>query len=153
MPPCAASPKSCTRGSESFSSRKKKTPASAWPKPPLRIASNAHPPKDHETGPGQPSSAGVAHCHFAGQRLSASDGPCVRISVESVRNRGKSVEARIWSHNRNKRPARVVCDVQTVSISAARGIAIREKSAVRPFSIESHFQSNLTPLIAWGSRK
>ena len=31
----------------------------------------------------------------------------------------------------------VACDVQTASIPAARGIAIREKSAVRPFSIES----------------
>ncbi len=32
--------------------------------------------------------------------------------------------------------ARVVCDVQAASILASRGIAIREKSAVRPFSIE-----------------
>ncbi|MEK7815291.1 MAG: hypothetical protein AAB294_00525 [Pseudomonadota bacterium] len=30
-----------------------KEPADAsWPKPPLRIASNAHPPKDNETGLG-----------------------------------------------------------------------------------------------------
>jgi len=46
------------------------------------------------------------------------------------------VKARIWSHNRNKRPPRVVGDVQAASIPAARGIVSREKSAVRPFSIE-----------------
>jgi hypothetical protein len=33
--------------------------------------------------------------------------------------------------------ASVVCEVQAANISAARGIASREKSAVRPFSIES----------------
>lgn len=38
---------------------------------------------------------------------------------------------------KNKRPACIVCDIQTASIPVARGIASREKSAVRPFSIES----------------
>ncbi len=46
------------------------------------------------------------------------------------------MEARIGSRNRNKRPTRLVCDVQTASISAARGIASREKSVVRPFDYE-----------------
>ena len=36
-------------------------------------------------------------------RPTAPDGPCVRISEELRRNRGKSVEARIWSHNRDSR--------------------------------------------------
>jgi len=73
-------------------------------------------------------------------KASACPRPTVRVlgfPRNKLRNRGKSVEARIWSHNWNKRPTRVVCDVQAASIPASRGIASREKSAVRPFSIES----------------
>ena len=45
---CGASPRSCTPGSVSYSSRRKQEPGCAWPKPRHRTAQNEPQPGGHE---------------------------------------------------------------------------------------------------------